>query len=139
MGFVKCPRCELNYIKEDEKYCNVCKREMKGEDLPEEIPDICVECNENPAVPGESLCLYCLREKRQLESMDKLDDLERPASEVLELDDVSGLSEIDIEDDEAIPPTELEVIDQELSMEEPIGLLDVDEEEDDEEDDYDYS
>ena len=34
MGFIKCPRCELNYIQEDEQYCPVCKREMKGEVKP---------------------------------------------------------------------------------------------------------
>ena len=26
--FVKCPRCELNYIREDEEYCDVCKAEL---------------------------------------------------------------------------------------------------------------
>ena len=31
MKLVKCPRCDLNYIREDEKYCKVCLREMKGE------------------------------------------------------------------------------------------------------------
>ena len=24
-----CPRCELNYIKKADQYCNVCKKEMK--------------------------------------------------------------------------------------------------------------
>ena len=32
MGFIKCPRCELNYIREEEQYCPVCKREMRGEE-----------------------------------------------------------------------------------------------------------
>ena len=31
MGLRKCPRCELNYIRDDEQLCNVCKRHMKGE------------------------------------------------------------------------------------------------------------
>jgi len=134
MGLVKCPRCELNYIKEGEKYCNVCKRELKGEDAPEELLDICIECNENPVVPGESLCLYCLREKRQLESMDKRDDIERDMSPGLDLVD-DDLQEIGIDDDEEIPPTELEEIDNELGIEEPVGLIDTDgdEEEEDEE------
>ena len=30
MGLRKCPRCELNYIRDDEQLCNVCKRHMKG-------------------------------------------------------------------------------------------------------------
>ena len=29
MGYVKCPRCDLNYMKDDEKYCDVCKVELK--------------------------------------------------------------------------------------------------------------
>ena len=27
--YIKCPRCELNYILEGEDYCHVCKSEMK--------------------------------------------------------------------------------------------------------------
>ena len=30
MKLVKCPRCELNYITENEKYCKVCLREMRA-------------------------------------------------------------------------------------------------------------
>ena len=33
MGFKKCPRCELNYILDTEKYCKVCMRELRGEEL----------------------------------------------------------------------------------------------------------
>ena len=27
--YIKCPRCELNYIKRGEEYCAVCKAELK--------------------------------------------------------------------------------------------------------------
>ena len=27
--YIRCPRCELNYIKKSDKYCDVCKKEMK--------------------------------------------------------------------------------------------------------------
>ena len=27
--YVKCPRCDLNYILEGEDYCDVCKAELK--------------------------------------------------------------------------------------------------------------
>ena len=47
MALRKCPRCELNYIKDDEKYCNVCRREMKGGDSePEDSIVMCSECGE---------------------------------------------------------------------------------------------
>ena len=29
MALHKCPKCELNYIREGEDFCEVCKREMK--------------------------------------------------------------------------------------------------------------
>lgn len=31
MKLVLCPRCELNYMNENEKMCSVCRREVKGE------------------------------------------------------------------------------------------------------------
>ena len=68
MALRKCPRCELNYIKDDEKYCNVCRREMKGGDSePEDSIVMCSECGENPAVKGSDLCAICLREARRQE------------------------------------------------------------------------
>ena len=49
MGLRKCPRCELNYIRDDEQLCNVCKRHMKGEAETDDVVTICTECGENPA------------------------------------------------------------------------------------------
>ena len=28
--YIKCPRCELNYILKKDKFCDVCKSEMKA-------------------------------------------------------------------------------------------------------------
>ena len=55
MKLVKCPRCELNYITENEKYCKVCLREMKGE-APKDEVELCSVCNEAPALPGRAQC-----------------------------------------------------------------------------------
>ena len=55
MNLVKCPRCDLNYIREDEKYCKVCLQEMKGESRSEEI-ELCSICNEEPCLPGKDVC-----------------------------------------------------------------------------------
>ncbi len=30
MGLRKCPRCELNYIRDDEKLCDVCSRKGRS-------------------------------------------------------------------------------------------------------------
>ena len=61
MKLVKCPRCELNYITENEKYCKVCLREMKGE-APKDEVELCSVCNEAPALPGRDVGLFCLKE-----------------------------------------------------------------------------
>ena len=74
MALHKCPKCELNYIREGEDYCEVCKREMKraqarGRQTEEENEDdeviLCSECGEAPAVRGGELCISCLKEKKR--------------------------------------------------------------------------
>ena len=77
MALHKCPKCELNYIREGEDFCEVCKRELKraqarGHHAEEESDEdeiiMCTECGEAPAVRGGELCASCLREqKRQVE------------------------------------------------------------------------
>ena len=60
--YVQCPRCELNYITTpSDKYCKVCMREMKGEGGQDDV-EMCSVCNENPALPGRDICLFCLKE-----------------------------------------------------------------------------
>lgn len=61
MNLVKCPRCDLNYILDTEKYCKVCLREMKGSHVEDEL-EMCSVCNEAPALPGHDVCLSCLKE-----------------------------------------------------------------------------
>ena len=74
MALHKCPKCELNYIREGEDFCEVCKREMKraqahirqangGSDADEVI--LCSECGEAHAVRGGELCIACLKEKKR--------------------------------------------------------------------------
>ena len=77
MALHKCPKCELNYIRDGEDFCDVCKREMKraqarGRHAEDETEDdeviMCTECGEAPAVRGSDLCAACLKEqKRQVE------------------------------------------------------------------------
>ena len=110
MGFKKCPKCELNYIRDDEQFCNVCKRGMKGEPDVDDSVAICTECGENPAVRGSELCAVCLREVRRQENLEKLaDELDSSVDNMDELDEL----EVPIEDDD-IPEMELEEIDKEL-------------------------
>lgn len=130
MALRKCPRCELNYIKDDEKYCNVCRREMKGGDSePEDSIVMCSKCGENPAVKGCDLCAICLREARrqEMQSGNVAEPITDP--EELVLGSV-GLDEIEVPmpSDGEIPESELSEIDKELSSDD-----DLDDEEEEEE------
>ena len=119
MQLSKCPRCDLNYIREDEKYCKICLQEMKGESRSEEI-ELCSICNEEPALPGKDVCLFCLREMNKSNSTDDSDSGSEAenvdTSTIGDMDAVSGMDEIipDVEEEET---DEYEEIDQELSLE----------------------
>ena len=121
MNLVKCPRCDLNYIREDEKYCKVCLREMKGEDKEDEV-ELCSVCNEEPALPGRDVCLFCLKEMNKSNSAQD-DDSESEGTEnvdtsnIGDMDSVSGMDEIIPEEDENIPSQEYGEIEEELSLE----------------------
>ena len=76
MGFIKCPRCELNYIREEEQYCPVCKREMKGESHDDPF-ELCSICNENPVMPGKDVCYACYKEMTQQQGSRRDDENKR--------------------------------------------------------------
>ena len=122
MNLVKCPRCDLNYIREDEKYCKVCLRELKGEKTPDEV-ELCSICNEEPALPGRDVCLFCLKEMNKSNSVngdqeeDNGDSVD--TSNIGDMDSVSGMDEIipEVEDDTGIPSQEFGEIESELSLE----------------------
>ena len=96
MGFIKCPRCELNYIKEEEQYCSVCKREMKGE-VHEDPFELCSICNENPVMPGKDVCMVCYKEMTQQQGLhdDTMDENEAPDVSI-DMEDVSDMEEIEL-------------------------------------------
>jgi hypothetical protein len=102
MNLVKCPRCDLNYITEEEKYCKVCLREMKGEQPKEEL-ELCSVCNEAPALPGKDVCLFCLKEMNGGDHEDEDDSPEIVDETSLNIDPVSTMDEIIPELDEDIP------------------------------------
>ena len=134
MGLIKCPRCELNYIEESEGFCKICKREMKGEKQQEEI-ELCTICNEQPALPGKDVCLFCLQEMNN--SDEDLSDEETPKSldkVDIGIDPMSSMDEIIPEVDEDIPSSEYNEIENEMSLDqmgEEEAMDDENEEEDD--------
>jgi hypothetical protein len=112
MAIIKCPRCDINFIREEDGVCSICKREMKGEMPKEELPDMCIECGENPALPGEDLCAVCLADRKMADAAAGVEEEEEDVSE-------SEVEAIDVAlPQEDIPDTELEVIHKELGLDE---------------------
>lgn len=119
MKLVKCPRCELNYITESEKYCKVCLREMKGETPKDEV-ELCSVCNEAPALPGRDVCLFCLKEMGGDDARERDgQESEEPVdgASIAAMDSVSTMDEIIPEIDDDIPSQEYGEIESELSLE----------------------
>ena len=130
MKLVKCPRCDLNYIREDEKYCKVCLREMKGEPTNDDM-ELCSVCNAAPALPGKDVCLSCLKEMQSGGGREEVEDAPVSVDEsTIGLNSVSTMDEIIPEIEEDIPANEYGDIQNELSVESVIE----DENEDDDED-----
>ena len=130
MGFIKCPRCELNYIREEELYCPVCKRDMKGEALDDPF-ELCSICNENPVMPGKDVCYMCYKEMNQQQGLrdDAIEEQENPDVS-LDMEDVSEMEEIELE---ALPEDMPEEIGEQISLEEEKSKEADDEDDEDEE------
>ena len=101
MGLIKCPRCELNYMLDTDKMCSVCKREVRGESEQYEMLELCSECGENPVVPGQELCAYCLKELAQRDSDTQSEEtVVTDTSTIGGIDSVSTMDEIELDLDE---------------------------------------
>ena len=136
MGFIKCPRCELNYIREEEQFCSVCKREMRGEEQ-EELVELCSVCGENPVMPGKDVCYACYKEMNQNSDGDddELQDHEpgdgAPRGDEMELDDVTEMEDVPMDDiSEGLPDGmgEQLSLEEEQSREEEEALAEEEEE-----------
>ena len=101
MGLIKCPRCELNYMLDTDKMCSVCKRDVRGESEQDEMVELCSECGENPVVPGQELCAYCLKELVQRDSDTQSEEtVVTDTSTIAGIDSVSTMDEIELDLDE---------------------------------------
>ena len=69
-GYVKCPRCDLNYISIEQEYCDVCKAELKKgpkllfanddeEEGDAEATELCPICKQNYIRANEEMCKAC--------------------------------------------------------------------------------
>jgi len=114
MSLIKCPRCELNYMLDTDKICSVCRREVRGESEQYEMIELCSECGENPVVPGQELCAYCLKELSQRGADAQGDETNVAETTNIGIDSVSTMDEIELGlDDELDDELAGEVFDDE--------------------------
>ena len=152
MGYVKCPRCDLNYMKEDEKYCDVCKAELKIgpalrfaalNDDDENDQVLCPVCKRNFMDANDEMCAECRERSNEKAAIE-------PDSDVDPDNDEEWRNYLDEDEKEAISNkgTEEEMISlSQLEEDEARELFDDEEEQDDdyyndsirdEDDDFDF-
>ncbi len=162
VSYIKCPRCELNYIKSTDRYCPVCMAELKlaGEVFEhfedEDELDLCPICGQNFISPDQKCCEECAKGKEEdFEEDDELiskpdddeekaesweNDTENVQDDDVELVPLSELSEEDFDDDdeeseeEASDKASYSDEEDDLDLDNLDDLDDLDEDEDDEED-----
>lgn len=63
--YIRCPRCELNYIQKKDKLCSVCKAELSAKDdyIDELDLELCPVCKTNYIQSDEVMCQSCLKER----------------------------------------------------------------------------
>lgn len=115
MALRKCDKCELNYIMDDQPYCSVCMKEMKGLDHHDDDGDVCPLCGEREVAFGQEYCNECLSDLKKLDSKHVEEEEEDVVEEEEHLDVIEDLP-ID-EEVETAPPFELENINEELDEE----------------------
>lgn len=146
--YILCPRCELNYIDINEKYCDVCKAELGlGEAsflLPDEEDEsegkLCPICHTNYCEEGEDMCIECKKEHANKDKAIEPDSWEEEDEDVAtdldsDLDDVTlGLDDDEEEEEENEEP---EASDDEDDFEyiNPDDFSDDDDDESDDDDD----
>lgn len=150
--YIRCPRCELNYILKKDKFCNVCKSEMHagGEVLDFELDfDICPICKSNYISGDETMCETCAKERASEAPLDDgeewknyLDESEEQPEEETDSLTISDFDEVDDDEDFVIPVEE--EIDEDLDSADDDDLedeedLDLDDLDLDDDDDYKFS
>ena len=144
--YVRCPRCELNFIPKKEKLCSVCQAELSSnkEDLIDELDlELCPICKTNYIQSDEIMCSNCLKERGMSGEEDDFenntewnsyinqeeDDFIMPNEDTGELA-IVDMDDEDLDEDLVVLDDEDEFSDQDDDDDE-----DDDEEDDDDEDD----
>ena len=147
--YIRCPRCELNYIQKKDKLCSVCKAELSAKDdyVDELDLELCPVCKTNYIQSDEVMCQSCLKERaldNDIHGITNENDewdayINRDEDEIISPDEETGdmavvnsLDEADLLDgDDDL------TFDDDLDEDAPIDDEEIDEEESDDFDDYD--
>ena len=155
MKYVKCPRCDLNYIDpEKQEYCDVCLAELQGaklkfadlDDEEEEKTELCPVCGVNYMRFGEKMCDECKKNSEYEADADIDPDKDEEWRNYLDEDadtieeeppiDIGEDFDDDFEDDE-FEGDEYRGEDEDDDLDLPDGDIDYDEEDEDEDDEDD--
>ncbi len=155
MKYVKCPRCDLNYIDpEKQEYCDVCLAELQGaklkfadlDDEEEEKTELCPVCGVNYMRFGEKMCDECKKNSEYEADADIDPDKDEEWRNYLDEDadtieeeppiDIGEDFDDDFEDDE-FEDDEYRGEDEDDDLDLPDGDIDYDEEDEDEDDEDD--
>ena len=148
--YIKCPRCELNWIKEEDEYCDVCKAEMGVEGFTlleddEEDEMICPYCHVNYLENGEKMCSECRAKKAQDDDItDMFEGEESPSnaedageeSKEISFDEIDEGEKLDMYDDAFADQDDFSASD--FSDEEEEEDEEIEESDDDLDDDFNY-
>ena len=144
--YIRCPRCELNYIQKKDKYCSVCKSEMEAKrDYVDDLDlELCPICKTNYIQSDEIMCASCLKDHQnengeinedweEYMNRDDEDDVATVEDETGEMASVSDITKSSLLDDDDDLATDLSFVDDddELDFSE-----DDDENEEDDDDDF---
>lgn len=157
--YIRCPRCELNYIQKKDKYCSVCKAEMEAKkDYVDDIDlELCPICRTNYIQPDEIMCASCLKE-HQNEDGELSGDWEdymirEDQDDEISLDDETGdmasvndITKSSLLDDEDLSPDidfdddddDISFADEELDDDDDDDDDFDDDDDDDDDDDFDF-
>lgn len=148
--YIRCPRCELNFIQRKDKYCSVCQAEMNADPSSYDELDMetCPICKTNFIRPDEIMCSQCAKERSlNGDNAIGIDDdwetyLDGEEEENSSLDeetgDMASVTDLENDDLEDIESDDLSEMDEEFDIEDE----EVDDEEynnDDEFDDEEYN
>lgn len=159
--YVKCPRCELNYILEGEELCDVCKAELHiggvrlleddELDYNEEEGMLCPLCHTNFVEENEKYCAECLAKKNKLTNVfeedidDEKEDIEPDPTDDISLDAIEDwdddVDSFDDDNDFISNDEDEEFEEDETSqpIDDDFEEIDIDDVEIDEDDDEDFA